>query len=308
MTFTDWVEETRRQVRQDGWQGVQDSAYKFYVGTFRRLGGVWNFGAPIYEEDWDMLVVLDACRWDLMAEVAEEYDFVDDEWTYSVASSSAEWMEKNFADEYATEMARTAHVTANPYSEQKLDPQAFAYLEKVWKHTFDRDVRTIPARAVTDAAIRAGRERDHDRLLVHYMQPHHPFVRKPLDKGIPRDEFSSTPWDNVWHKLRRGQLEYEEVWDGYQDNLRYVLNDVALLLENVDAERVLITADHGNLLGEYGLYAHPDYVPLKPLKRVPKCVTSATDEETHTPETDAETATDTDEVSREEQLEHLGYK
>ena len=309
MTFADWIRETRRQVRQDGWQGAKDSAYKFYVGALRNVGRRWNYGEPIYEEDWDMLIVLDACRWDLMADVVGEYGFVDDEWTYSVASSSAEWMEKNFADEYAAEMHSTAYVTANPYSEDRLEANQFAHLDEVWTWSWDDDVRTIPADGVTEAAIRAGREESFDRMIVHYMQPHHPFVTDPMDKGIPRNEFSSTPWDNVWHKLRRGEVDHEAVWSGYRDNLRYVLDSVADLLENVDADRVRITADHGNLLGEWGIYAHPDYVPLRSLKRVPWCATSATDEGTIEPSEEATTATDTGvDISTEEQLQHLGYK
>ena len=306
MTFADWITESRRQIRQDGWQGVKDSLYKFYVGAFRNLGRRWNYGEPIYESDWDLLIVLDACRTDLMADVVDEYDFVDRETTYSVASSSAEWMTKNFDEAYAREVERTAYVTANPYSERLLDADDFAFLDEVWKTAWDDEVRTIPAEGVTAAAVAAARERDFDRLVVHYMQPHHPFVTNPMDKGLPRDEFSSTPWDNVWHKLRRGQVDRQVVWDAYADNLRYVLDQVAVLLENVDAERAVVTSDHANLMGEFGLYAHPDYVPIPTLKRVPWCVTSAEDTGSFDAG-EAEGRRDLN-MSVDEQLEHLGYK
>ena len=36
----------------------------------------------------------------------------------------------------------------------------------------------------------------------------------------------------------------------------YVLNDIGILLDNLDAERVVITADHGEAFGEYGILGH----------------------------------------------------
>jgi len=35
-------------------------------------------GTNIYERDWDALVVLDACRVDILREVADEYEFIDE--------------------------------------------------------------------------------------------------------------------------------------------------------------------------------------------------------------------------------------
>lgn len=305
MTLVDWLVETRRNVKQDGWRGVKDSSYKFYVGMLRNVGRRYNFGEPIFEADWDLLVVLDACRWDLMAEVVDDYDFVDTETTYSIGSSSAEWMEKNFGDQYATELSETAYVTANPYSDRLLDTADFAHLDEVWKDRWDDDIRTIPASGVTDRAIAAGRQRNDRRTIVHYMQPHHPFVPEPMDRGIPRNEFSSTPWDNVWHKLRRGEVDRSEVWRGYRRNLEYVLDSVATLLDNFEAETAVITADHGNLLGEYGVYAHPDYVPIRALKRVPWCVTTARDTGTYDPGTGVDDVTEDTSVA--DRLRHLGY-
>lgn len=317
MSFLDWVRESREEIKANGMAGAKESMYQFYVGLFRQVGRRINYGSPIYESDWDLLIVLDGCRWDLMAEVAHEYESVDEGWTYSAASSSAEWMEKNFADAYRSEMAQTAYVTANPYTERLVKPGDFAYLDEVWRDRWDEDLRTIPAAGVTQRAIAAGREQDASRMIVHYMQPHHPFVTDPMDEGLPRNEFGSTPWDNVWHRLRQGAVERDRVWSGYRDNLRYVLDSVDILLKNVDAQRAIITADHGNLLGEYGLYAHPDYVPVPALKRVPWCVTTATDEHTLDPDvqgpaTESEATENTDdaqeEVSVEDRLEDLGYK
>jgi len=311
MTFREWYEDAKEHVRENGWNGATEAAYEFYVGVFRNLGRVWNYGTPIYEHDWDVFVVLDACRADLMAEVTDEYEFVDTQTTYSPASSSGEWIQKNFVHGgYDEEMRRTDYVTANPYSDRHLDPEDCALLDEVWRYAFDEEIRTIPAESVTDRAIAAHRERDPEYMVVHYMQPHHPFVNDPLDRGLPLNRFGETPWDDVWDKLRKGHVDRDEVWRGYKNNLRYVLDHVETLVESIDADRVLISADHGNLLGEFGLYAHPTRVPIPALKRVPLCATSATDTGEYEPADvrEGETRRDSESITVEEKLQNLGYK
>lgn len=300
MTFTEWAFETGDRVRHDGWAGVKESAYEFYVGMWRNVGKRSNYGTSIWEEEWDICIVLDACRWDLVSEVDREY--LTDEWAYSVASSSGEWIPKTFGEQDTSEVA---YVTANPYSKTLLSEEDFFILDEVWQYGFDDDIRTIPAEVVTDQAINAWKQ-DPERLVVHYMQPHHPFVPNPMDKGLPRQEFDSQPWDNVWHKLRKAEVDREEVWEGYVANLDYVLEHVDTLLENTAGE-VLITADHGNLLGEWGMYAHPDWVPLPALKRVPWITTKARNTGNYTPANHSREHDD-GHTDRSEQLEALGYK
>ncbi|MFW6265768.1 MAG: hypothetical protein ACOC2A_03220, partial [Halanaeroarchaeum sp.] len=142
----------------------------------------------------------------------------------------------------------------------------------------------VPPWAVTDRAIAAARDRDPDRLVVHYMQPHHPFVPDPLavDDGLVRNSTHSNP-SNPWVALRRGEITTERVWEAYEANLRYVLEDVETLVENV-AGRVSITADHGNLFGEWGLYGHPMSVPAPAVLTVPWAETTGEDRRTYRPD------------------------
>lgn len=306
MTFREWSRDAVSHVREDGLaEGGQRAAREFYQGLFRQTGRRLNYGRRIYDYDWDMVVVLDACRADLMAEVADEYSFTSTQSEYSCASSSGEWHLKNFGDEYAAEKADTALVSANPYTDMHIDAADFHLLDEVWRDAFDSDAGTVLADRVTDRAITAHREYRPERLVVHYMQPHYPFVPEQFsdDGGGMALGYDHTPWDTVWDRLRKGDISRERAWEGYRENLRYVLDHVETLLQNVDAGRVIITADHGNLLGEYGLYAHPQYVPIPALKRVPWNVTSANDDGDHQPEEREPTETDLD-----DQLEALGYK
>jgi hypothetical protein len=253
-----------------------------YLRCLQAVGRRLPYGTNVYDREWDVLVVLDACRTDLLTSVAPDIDFLDTVGSIrSVGSSSSEWLENTFGGN--GEVGETVMVTGNTWTERYLDADAFAALDEVWKYAWDDDHNTVPASAVTDRAIAMARERDPERLVVHYMQPHHPFVPQPLagDEGMARTGSHSSP-SNPWVLLRRGEVTREEVWKAYEANLRHVLPEVATLVENVEGV-VAITADHGNLFGEWGLYGHPMHTPVPVLLSVPWAVTSGGGRDTYTP-------------------------
>ena len=269
------------------------------MAAYERNRDVYN----IYDEEWDLLVVLDGCRYDLLTEVSDEYNFVSNSSPrYSPASSSSEWLEANFIPQYSNEMESTAYITGNPYTQEVLDRSKFATLDEVWRYAWDQSRGTTPPRPLTDRTIRLFRAGSPRRCIVHYMQPHFPALSNPeLGGKVERDR---NAWINsVWDQLKRGNLERSVVWKAYRQNLRDVLDELTLLLENVDAERVVITADHGNGFGEDGIYGHPSIAVHNALREVPWVRTSAHDSGTHEPATH-ETE---DEQSLDEKLSALGY-
>lgn len=257
----------------------------------------------IYEEEWDLLIVLDGCRYDLIAESSDEYEFVSgSQPRYSPASSSREWLETNFDSQYREEIAATTYITGNPYTQEVFDGSEFGTLDEVWRYAWDQSRGTIPPRPLTDRAIRLARTKSPRRCVVHYMQPHFPALSDPeLGGQIDRD--GNTWINSVWEQLENGDLEQSVVWDAYQQNLRDVLSEVKLLLNNVDADQVVITADHGNGFGENGIYGHPSKAVHDVLREVPWIRTSARDSGTHEPaEYDTASA-----QSVQEKLSALGY-
>lgn len=297
-----WVKETGKRIRSDGITGVRESVYWLYVGAIGQLSFL-RPGMSVYERDWDMLVLLDGCRTDTLAQVADEYDFLGDvERHTSVGSTSAEWLENTFDSTHADEIGRTAYVTGNIYTDELLTDNKFHGLVEVWRTNWDGELGTVRPRCVTDAAIRTARKTNPDRLIVHYMQPHYPFLTRPdLAPGMRSDEAKG----NVWTQLRRGDITHNEVVDAYRDNLREVLEEVQLLLSNIDATHTVISADHGNAIGEWGVYGHPSGVPVPSVRDVPWALTSASDNKTYEPSRKKEDL-DTDQ-SVEEKLAALGY-
>jgi hypothetical protein len=294
--------------RLSGWKlKLFFAVYYTYVGLWLTVSTRLRLGTHVLDEEWDLLVVLDTCRADALRAVADEYDFLDDVGTVtSLGSTSIEWLSQTFDREHADVIGRTAYVTGKldsqsifregRYPPAVLQPPAtwpawdvvdaddFGLLAEVWEDGSDERLRVVPPRALTDRAVRVGRTHDHDRLVVHYMQPHTPYISALVRDGVT-DETVVSPVDrDPFSALKRGTVTREAVWERYLDNLRLVLDDVALLLENVDAERVVITADHGEGFGEYGVYEHPVGCPAPTIKRVPWAVTTASDTGSYVPE------------------------
>jgi hypothetical protein len=185
VTFGDWCRNATQHVRRRGWRvGGRAAASEFYTGAmlrlFDRIPRGWR--DHVFERDWDVLVVLDACRYDAFCEVAPQYDWLPDEpgSIRSMGSMSEEWMQASFTSEWADEMAQTGHVTWNAYSNFNLDEADWAFLDEVWKDVWDDDRGLLPPDPITDRAIARWRDDAPDRLLVHYMRPHAPYRDHPL--------------------------------------------------------------------------------------------------------------------------------
>ncbi|WP_415381174.1 hypothetical protein [Halosimplex sp. TS25] len=301
-----FFQSVRRNVDEQGISGLLDTGTAVKNYAVRRLNV--RRGTNVYERDWDVLVLLDCARVDMVESLAEEFPFLDPVGTHPTpGTNSAEWMDVTFVDEYADEMGRTVHLTANPNSADHLDGDDFDRLEEIWRFGWDEEQGTVPARTVTDRAIAAGREHRPERMIVHYMQPHPPFVTRPDMDAVqvtrPGDERRGM---NVRELHEEGGHSLDELWEAHLENLRYVLSDVELLRENLDADRLVVSADHGQALGEEDVIGHPASSTAGVVRQVPWCETTARDTGAYRPET-SERA-DEPAVSVEEKLEHLGYR
>lgn len=78
--------------------------------------------------------------------------------------------------------------------------------------------------------------------------------------GDVTDDWTETEYARV------GVLSDKELRNGYEQTLALGLDEVGVLRENLDADDVYLSADHAELLGEYGLYEHPRWTPIPPIK------------------------------------------
>lgn len=336
MTLKDWIHDTHSQFKRDPAPiAAKGAAAALWYGALRRATpkiGLTDDPAVIWDrDDWDVCVILDACRTDLWLDAMDErdYDWLPDtaETITSPGTMSAEWMENTFAPEHADEYSNAGLITGNPFSGKELKEwdhlpirnDDVAYLDEAWQDGWEDnygegDISTIPPDTLIDRAIDAWRRRDElgmDRLVIHTMQPHAPFRSIPEFFGARRDlnEFGKPMpggrTKSIWHKLRDDEVDRQTVWDGYIDNLHWALEEVERLQQNCDAE-IAITSDHGNALGEWGCWGHPGGMPLSSLRNVPWVTVSGVDTGGSTPEIDLETGDVSDEEI-EDRLAALGY-
>lgn len=297
--------------------------------------GFRTIGTNVFDREWDVLILLDTCRVDALEALEDEYDFLDGIGSIrSVGGGSAEWIARTFDERHREEIANTAYLSANGHLQQVLDDRR--HETDPGKHLPYKALRLMPTvgidalgkveylfqyepwgeegelghvdgmtppRYVTDRAISVAREESYDRLILHYFQPHSPWVSNALDehRGLHRYE------DDWWGYLTETG-DVETVWEAYLDDLRYVLDDVALLLENVDAERVVISADHGEAFGEYGILGHKIGSLHPKIRTVPWAETTAEDRHTYEPTVSEPTNREMSSDDLDDQLEALGYK
>lgn len=311
MTLRDFLTDTVTRFRRHRpTDALLWTAGELLNGISQRIGRVVNYGTPLWERDWEVLVILDGCRYDLFTETAPDFPWLTGySPVYSPASHSEEWMRKHFTAEYADIMSRTSLISANVYTHETTSNAAWYHLDEVWKDAWDEEAGVVRPETVTDAAIAHWRESNPEKMIVWYMQPHWPFLEED-HKGweVHRDgtqfDFEMKQQDDpIWHQYRKGKISFEDLWSGYQDNLRLVLEEVDELRRNLDADSVAVTSDHANLVGELGLYGHTAYLPHPTLKRVPWVHVSAEDSGDRDGGVDRRAV----ESTVEERLEDLGY-
>lgn len=241
-----------------------------------------NDGEHVVERDWDTLVILDGCRFDLFEEVYRDgYDRTLGGHLEKVASrgsASTEFLAENFHDR---DLRDTVYVTANPFV-YEIPDDTFHFVDHVWMNDWDDDLETVRPETMVEHALDAHERYPNKRLVVHFMQPHYPFIgefRLPGDRGYVGAVAKSLDADApdvklVWERLRDGEVDEADVWRAYRDNLDLVLDEVRTLVDEIGGKHV-ITADHGNALGERAwpfptaVYGHDDYLHIPALVNVP---------------------------------------
>ena len=320
MTISDYAAKHARTAREEGvGTAVADAAAEALLTGLTPLADA--YATPIWAAEWDVCLVLDACRFDLWCEVVEEYPHTS---AWSVGSASPEWMGDTFAPRYDVEIADTAYVTANPFSakdgtesavlDERVFPLAdrgFAHLDEVWRDAWpmSAELPTVDPATLTDRAMWAADHTDADRVLVHYMQPHIPFKKRPeWCPGWDLDGFGlggGRADKDAWLRVRDGELPADEFWNAYAANLEWVLAEVRRWTETTDGT-VLVTSDHGNAMGELRQWSHPPRSGNPALRRVPFVLVDSERERPREYSTTGPPTQDTTDAV-DERLAALGY-
>ena len=222
----------------------------------------------IFSFDWKNLIILDACRHDT-------YESVNGttESRISKSSMSKGFIKQNFS---SGDYKDVVYITANPFfNEEKFKNLTGRDVNEVFHEVFhtyktdwsDEDNTVLPESVMRDAET-AEKLFPDKKKIIHFMQPHHPFVDSNLVENGFDDILKTEIHDNEWDLAMRGDLDHKIVKNAYRDNLKLVMPYVKELNEKLSG-KTMVTADHGNLMGENGLYWHPPRSKAKVLRKVP---------------------------------------
>lgn len=228
-------------------------------------------GDSIFEKDldWKNLVILDAARHDLYEEVNGETDS-----RYTLGSQSTEFIEKTFSEE---DYSDVIYITANPFfNEEKFEEitgkkpdEVFHQVFHTYMDKWDEENNTVMPESLVQDAKTAEKLFPDKRKIIHFMQPHYPFINSELaDTGINPDLDRGEDDFSLWQLAEMGEYDREKLWTAYRENLEYVMPYAEKLVKELSGTTA-ITADHGNMAGESGLYGHPRGLKLEPLRKVP---------------------------------------
>ena len=144
----------------------------------------------IMQEEWDYLIVLDACRYDYFEKLWEEY-LPKGQLTcrQSVGSATKEWRNKSFTEYYED----VVYISSNPFI-NSIKPfpdftgkDHFFKIINVWLDYWQANLGTVCPENVTQQALMTINQSSSKRFIMHYLQPHAPYLAFGSDcPGFPQ--------------------------------------------------------------------------------------------------------------------------
>jgi hypothetical protein len=226
----------------------------------------------IANTEWDILVVLDACRVDTLREVAG--------WPVETAISPASCTPKWLTAVADCGTFDGTHIVAGNPQYAKVDAKiGQKSLDRCWEsHWEDSLQTTLPEpmlETVTDAVEDAS-----NGVVAHLQPPHWPYVAK-LGNSWSLAYSDLGPWKTDGEKvvsvqvaMERGLIDINKARRAYKASVQSVWEVLCEYLSEWihDGYRVIVTSDHGETFGrirEFGFYEHPCGCQIPPLVNVP---------------------------------------
>lgn len=284
MTVNDFLEKTTRQAREHGIRAAataaaRETAAKTVTRPYLRARERQAQRAHpsqrdrlrrLQARDAYLLLVFDAGRADVLGPLLEDAFETTAETTFSAARDTFEWVSTQWVGDGVGDVTYVSGMV--PIAPEFPDFEAEGFedlyatdtfvdelgtIVPVWDTDWNVSIGACPPEAVTDAALEYT---DRDQLVVHYGQPHTPYIGTPQVLGYTESRSATpnrgAPTDRpIWERAQTGVLSDMELWLAYVGNAVRAVQSAIELVAAWDGP-VVATADHGEALGEWGLYAH----------------------------------------------------
>ncbi|MBD3211521.1 MAG: hypothetical protein GF311_02850 [Candidatus Lokiarchaeota archaeon] len=243
-------------------------------------------GTSIFQEKWDNLIILDACRYDIFEDKYRDREIIGKlSKKISKGAHTVPFLLKNFQKDYYDEFI---YITANPQVNIFLNNKFFKTIS-VWKDHWHKKYNTVLPEVIYEYSIENLIKYPTKKQIIHFMQPHCPYIGYDLgyeNFKIFQKQLLKNKVIDIKKKYRDGlfaiysmdifaKLELEDHWKMYEKNLDLVIEWVEKLIHKLPGTTI-ITADHGEAFGEYlhplipiRFYGHRESVRIKPLIEVP---------------------------------------
>lgn len=235
-------------------------------------------GTYVIDQDWDNLIILDGCRYDMFKKVCNLEGSLGSR--ISHGSNSAPFLNKNFSGK---RLHDSIYITANPHVSGNIPVGTFYTAKNALIDHWDEELETVPPERMVEITLDYYEKFPNKRMITHWMQPHYPFIGPSggdlQTKGIPEydqqgNRVNKQDIRTVWRQLKFGEVDLESVWKAYRENLEIALQNVEDLVEELPGKTV-ITSDHGNLVGDWigplptRGFGHPQNLHVEELVKVP---------------------------------------
>jgi len=243
------LSEIRKKWKKKEWWVARISEYILHPICLK-----FTPGTNVLLEDWDYLVILDACRYDVFRDELRNWNIEGRlEYRISLGANTGLFVRNNFRKGILERLnCEIVYVTANPWVDKILKGRNNVKLISVWKYGWDEELGTVPPEPVYEAMLRAVSKYRGKRIVCHFLQPHGPCIKREGGRYI---------------KIKGGI-------EAHRECLRTVMPFVERLCKILPG-KVVVTSDHGDAFNDrvwflpVKVWGHHPPLRIEPLIKVP---------------------------------------
>jgi hypothetical protein len=231
------------------------------------------------------IVVFDALRYDVAADILPQYLQGSLSPIWSAAHDTFEYGRLCWGDDvYQTTYCSGAvplnsrdtvnHDEFNSLYEGFRPGEHLPNLVDAWETAWNRSLGTVSPEQLSELALDYI---DRNELVVHYQQPHAPYIGRASILGHTNsrnaEPLTGEPVDGpVWERVKHGEISPADLQTAYRANVHRAVQAALPVFRELCAQdrTVIVTADHGELLAQYHprLVSHPR-MSFPQIRRVP---------------------------------------